>query len=153
MPVSTAQLVERFRQIHREQMRGLPIVNEQLEVEAVGFREVNGHRVGVLVTPWFMNLVLLPGTDEWDTVAQGAILKQELPGDSCEFVVNRDDALGTYLSAILFRTLKDFPGQDMAREIADEVLASLFARVDLPESATGAAAVSRRSLLTGLGAT
>jgi hypothetical protein len=43
-----------------------PILNNRLEVETVGFvnwGEENGEfasEVGILITPWFMNIVLLP---------------------------------------------------------------------------------------------
>ncbi len=42
-------------------MQGLPIVNPALEVEAVGFAPWEGSWLGVMVTPWGMNLTLVPG--------------------------------------------------------------------------------------------
>ncbi len=41
-------------------MRGLDVVNPRLAVEAVGFAPWDGHWLGVLLTPWCMNLMLLP---------------------------------------------------------------------------------------------
>ena len=41
-------------------MKGMPIYNPTLAVEAVGFREHEGRQAGVMVTPWFMNLTVLP---------------------------------------------------------------------------------------------
>jgi len=55
-----------FREIHVGKMRGIPLLNEALGVRAVGFRAYDGHLLGVLVTPWFMNLILAPGAeDDW----------------------------------------------------------------------------------------
>lgn len=54
-------LEEIYRRIHREKMLGLPILNPALEVEAVGFLPYCGHSLGMLITPWFMKLMLLPG--------------------------------------------------------------------------------------------
>jgi len=50
-----------FTDIANTRMAGLPICNEALHVQAVGFREWNDHWVGVLVTPWTISLVLMPG--------------------------------------------------------------------------------------------
>ncbi|MDX1506751.1 MAG: [NiFe]-hydrogenase assembly chaperone HybE [Woeseiaceae bacterium] len=148
MPFAETQLVDRYREIANERMRGLPIFNNRLEVEAVGFVDFDGHRLGILVTPWFMNLVLLPGTDDWSTLAAGDAVNVTLPEGDYEFRVCCDDVLGVFLSAVLFRTVADFPGQQMAHEIAQLVLEQLLAPRD--EAAAPARKLSRRSLLTGI---
>lgn len=150
MTISTARLVQRFQEIMRERMQGLPLVNDKLEVEAIGFDLIGDHAVGVLITPWFMNLVLLPGTDEWDGIAQGSLVQVDLPCDGCEFIVNRDEKVGVYLSAILFRTVKNFPDQAMARAIAEEIVASLHADA-AQKNSPATRMVSRRSLIAGMG--
>ena len=53
----------RIDAIYRERMQGLPIVNPELSVEAVGFEPFEAHELGVLISPWFMNLVLLPADE------------------------------------------------------------------------------------------
>jgi [NiFe] hydrogenase assembly HybE family chaperone len=140
------QLQGHFDEIYRERMRDLPIVNDQLAVEAIGFREFEDHEIGVLLTPWFMNLFLITGDDQWSDTEQGSTVDIPLPAENCEFIVSHDDELGTYLSAILFRTVADFPDQDTARAVADEVMASLFS---VPE-ADPPKRVSRRTLLSGM---
>ena len=47
-----------YREIGERAMRDLPIYNDALGVEAVGFRRFNGTIVGIMVTPWFMNVVM-----------------------------------------------------------------------------------------------
>ncbi len=54
----SARLVAAF-EAAAVRMRGLPIVNPALAVEAVGFAPWEGHWLGVMVTPWFINLTLL----------------------------------------------------------------------------------------------
>ena len=39
-------------------VKGMPIYNPTLAIEAVGFREHEGRHVGVMLTPWFMNLTV-----------------------------------------------------------------------------------------------
>lgn len=139
-------LVTRFQAIHHERMEGLPIVNPVLEVEAVGFDRWEGHRLGVLITPWFINLLLLPGSDEWSQIDQGRLVNIEFPSGPCELTVCRDEVLGTYLAAVLFRTVVDFPDQLTARVTADQALLSILATPpgdDRPQ-------FNRRDLFTGL---
>jgi len=149
MPITPTRLVEHFTRIYRERMRCLPIVNERLAVEAVGFRQSGMHEVGVLMTPWFMNLVLLPGTSEWDSALPGSEVEYEFPGEPGQFIVNRDDTLGIYLSTILFRTMSDFPDQDLARAVAGEILERLFTAPDQPAHKR---TLSRRALFSSAGA-
>lgn len=148
-------LVSVYRDIAAERMQGLPIVNPRLDVEAVAFRSVGDHRFGVLVAPWFMNMVLLPGSDDWSEHPQGHKVDVTLPAGDYEFVVCRDDALeGCYLSSVLFRSMNDFPDQDTARAVATEVMVRLFEPpVDASDAHGGdRRRYSRRELLSGGGA-
>lgn len=151
MVARVTALVAHFRNVAAGKMQGLPIVNPALEVEALGFTPGDdGHETGVLITPWFMNLVILPATDEWDALPAGAIVDWSLPSGGYDMTVCRDEALGTYLTAVLFRTVTDFPDQATAREVAAEIVAAL-AR---PAAAPGGAGrrLSRRELFAQLGA-
>lgn len=147
-----AKLVEHFTSVAEERMRGLPIVNPMLEVEAVGFQEVDGHALGILISPWFMNLVLLPGSREWGDFAQGAEIEWRLPAGPFPMNVCHDEKLGTYLTGVLFRTVGDFPDQDTAREIAAEILARLHREPEPPAANKAGRTLSRRELFARLGA-
>lgn len=146
MTIKVADLVARYQAIHEERMRDLPIVNPRLAVEAVGFEQWEDKDLGVLITPWFMNLVLLPDTGKLADLAQGERVECRFPSGPCELTVYRDEELGTYLAAVLFRTVADFPDQDVARAVAEEALAQLLAE---PAEKKGEK-VSRRGLFTGL---
>jgi len=142
-------LVEHFEHIYLKHVRGLPIVNAALAVEAIGFREHEGHEIGALITPWFMNLVLMPGTDDWADKEQGDSVSVALPGGELDFTLSRDEGLGTYLTAVLFRTVVDFPSQEIARGIAAEVLARLLdEKATKKASSSNAETISRRTLFT-----
>ena len=42
-------------------MRDLPIYNDKVAIEAIGFRPFGeAELLGVVLTPWFMNLIMLP---------------------------------------------------------------------------------------------
>ena len=152
MGVGVERLVDFYRMVYEERFRGLPIVNPELDVEAVGFRKLAEHEFGVLITPWFMNLVLLPGTDRWEDRAQGSVCKIELPGGKVDFTVSHDVELGTTLSAALFGTVTDFPDQAMARDVATETLRLLFSKAQTGKDA-GGVRMTRRELFGNLGGT
>lgn len=153
MTIGETDLVSRFRAISHGKMRGLPICNARLEVEAVGFTALDKHRLGVLITPWFMNLILLPGDDTWSMMADGSTDSLSLPAETCEFTVCQDDELGTYLSAVLFRTVVDFPDQGTAVAVAENVLGQLFRESDkAAHTVRSGRGISRRKLLSGLSA-
>jgi [NiFe] hydrogenase assembly HybE family chaperone len=146
MTIKVADLVARYEAIYAERMRDLPIVNSRLAVEAVGFEQWEGQDLGVLITPWFMNLVLLPDSGKLVDLPQGERVECRFPSGPCEFTVYQDEELGTYLAAVLFRTVIDFPDQDVARAIAEEALAQILTEPAEKPSAK----VSRRGLITGL---
>ena len=146
MTIAVADLVARYEAIYQERMRDLPIVNPKLAVAAVGFDRWEDQDLGILVTPWFMNLVLLPDSDNLADVAQGTQVECRFPSGPCELTVYHDEELGTYLAAVLFRTVADFPDQETAVAIAEEALAQIV--TEAPQEETEK--VSRRGLLTGL---
>ena len=149
MSVGVPELVDYYRKVYEERFRDLPIINPELDVEAVGFRKLAEHEFGALISPWFINLVLLPGTDRWRDRAQGSTCKIELPGGKVDFTVSHDEDLGTTLSAALFGTVTDFPDQAMARDVAAESLRLLFSAEETSDPAEGRK-VSRRQLLRNL---
>ena len=101
MRVSIDALFDYYLAVYEKTFRDLPIVNKALAVESVGFRQLEEHQLGVLITPWFMNLVLLPGTGRWDDRPQGSACTVELPGGKVDFHVSHEQTLGTILSAAL----------------------------------------------------
>ena len=74
----------------------------------------------------------------------GDLIACDFPSGTCELTVCHDEELGTYLAAVLFRTVVDFPDQETARAIAEEALANIVA--EQPERGD----ISRRDLFKGL---
>jgi [NiFe] hydrogenase assembly HybE family chaperone len=123
------KLVSDYQRIANEKMRGLPVYNNNLTVEAVGFREWEGHQLGVLITPWFMNLVLLPtSTEDWSDCEYGTKMEREFPSGRYDFDTCDGAEAGIHQSAALFSTVVGFTDQDTARKIACEVMVRLFQR-------------------------
>ena len=55
-----AALVAAYRRVAETDMVGVPICNPALAVEAVGFRAFGPGWLGAVVTPWFLNALLVP---------------------------------------------------------------------------------------------
>jgi [NiFe] hydrogenase assembly HybE family chaperone len=124
-PTTTLEAV--FRHIAATRMAGVAILNPALEVEAVGFRNWRDDWVGVLITPWFMNLICLPGpASAWESRSSGSKQDVDLPSGSYEFLAAHEDELGAYLTSSLFSPMFDFQSMDQAREVAQASLAEMF---------------------------
>lgn len=120
----SAALEATFRRIAEERMVGVPLLNPALAVTAVGFRRWQDYWVGVLVTPWFMNLVACPaGPDEAPELSKRPIA---LPGGEYEFTAGREDGVGLYLACALISPMSQFASQDEALVTAEEVIKLVF---------------------------
>lgn len=104
------KLVAEYGVIAETRMKGLPIVNPRLEVEAVGFQETPAGLVGALVTPWSINAILFPVSGVAPTDGH----QRALPGGSFHFLPQRLDAAGYLELSSLFSPVFQFEGQAAA---------------------------------------
>jgi [NiFe] hydrogenase assembly HybE family chaperone len=149
----SGRLEAAFTRIWKTRMTGLPFLNAELRVEAVGFRPWQGEWLGALVTPWFVNLLLMPGEGEWRTLAQGGERIVTLPAGGFRFVAGHDEEIGEYHACSLFSPAQEFADHETARAVAAASLAALF---DPANDEKGRAAeapppssVSKRDFLRG----
>jgi len=165
------RLTAMYSRIWAETMRDLPFVNDALSVEAVGFRRWQpsdpttirkaeleddtcptppahapaGDWIGAIITPWFINLFLLPGGGSlWSDRRPGERCSVEFPIGPLEFIA--DHAPGSEVQAFqycpLFAPPSEFSSQAAARAAA---LAALAAMLEpLPDSPRRATASSAR---------
>ncbi|MGZ5532673.1 MAG: [NiFe]-hydrogenase assembly chaperone HybE [Methylomonas sp.] len=125
-------------------MQNLPIINPALNVQALGFTRMKHDWLGILITPWFMNLLLLPGGEdsEWRVLAPGAKFERPFPFGSFEFTVADQAHIGRYALCSLFSPMFQFTEQADAVAAAEAALQALLAA---PEPRR----LSRRELLRG----
>jgi [NiFe] hydrogenase assembly HybE family chaperone len=156
-PDVVQQAIGAYRRIAAA-MSGLPIYNPQLIVEAVGFRDHNGRPTGVVVTPWFMNLTVLPGASEPKPWQAGNSLRFVFPSGEYEFHVGELEGVGLVASCSLFSPMNDFADHEAARLAATAAIDALFepdpevaaaaaAEAAAAPAAAAPALVSRRGLL------
>ncbi|MEO1015737.1 MAG: [NiFe]-hydrogenase assembly chaperone HybE [Pseudomonadota bacterium] len=129
---------------------GLPVYNDALEVAAVGFREHGDAFVGVVTTPWCMNLVALPR----DAGAQapgplGSKRQHVLPSGGYTFTLGRMEGVGFVETCSLFSPMEDFQDHAAALTAAAACAEGAFEQETPPPPPK----VERRFVLTRNGAT
>lgn len=142
----TEALVALFVCVAQTRMAGVPILNPALRVEALGFElceaiaapaspetpphtevqalEVPG-AVGVLITPWFMNLVWFPlaRSDQADGVGRSRLRRVGVEG--FDFIGGYEPGFGCYDACSLFSPMFEFADPAAARATARAVLDTL----------------------------
>ena len=126
-------------------VKGLPIYNPTLAVEAIGFREYQGRQAGVIVTPWFMNLVVVPSAADSASWLAGNTVRLAFPSGEYDFMVTDLHGFGLVGTCALFASMHEFTDHEAAQTAATSIAEALFQ----PEQPAPAATVSRRQLLGG----
>lgn len=140
-------LVELYRAIANTTMRDLPIVNPALGVEAIGFHARDGRALGIVVTPWFMNLVLAPLADSEEQPI-GTTVRRALPAGNVDFVTATLDGFGSLETCSLFSPMFAFADAEVARATAQAALSALLDPA-FGEPVEAPKAIDRRRLLRG----
>ena len=155
MQARVAQLEQVFANIGATRMHGVPVLNKALRVQALGFEIVDRDGgpdgcdggdggdaqvlLGILITPWFMNLLrlpLVPGTEvtaasSTTSAPASATTSARAPGSKrshlCgeqlfEFIAAQEEALGSFEACSLFSPMFEFADQEGAVSTATEVL-------------------------------
>ena len=123
-----ALLDAHYRHLWMTQMHDMPFVNPALGVEAIGFRRHDGDWLGVMITPWFLNLFLIyGGGDLWGDIPAGERRYVELPCGTLQFLADDDPDLGPYQYCPLIAPVSVLPDMATARQAALEALATVLA--------------------------
>ena len=127
------RLREVFSRIQAERMADVPLLNPALTVETVGFRLWQDSWLGVLITPWSMNLLALAGVTPFAPLGAHAVDSLTLPDGAVDFHGAFEPALGHYRQASLFSPMWQFASQAAARATAEEVMNLLFPATPAPD--------------------
>ncbi|MGY3450647.1 [NiFe]-hydrogenase assembly chaperone HybE [Bradyrhizobium sp. USDA 4353] len=135
-----------YREIGDRAMRELPIYHNALEVEAIGFTSVHGRTIGIILTPWFMNIVSPAEQGEI-----GSTIEIALPAGTFEFTIGDVAGIGRIASCSLFSPISEFEDMAAARIAADAALTALLTAPEEtgPTRAETASRIDRRAFLRG----
>ena len=145
---SPQALQSAFERIGATRMADMPLVNAALRVETVGFRTWEGKQVGVLIAPWSISIVVLPGErNDVRALALDQHVRWRFPDGEYEFMGGNEPECGPFHFCSLFSPPDEVADQEHARDIAKAVMEMLFpAQAEAPQ-------VSRRALFTGVSST
>jgi [NiFe] hydrogenase assembly HybE family chaperone len=144
----TDAVEEAFFRIQRDQMADVPILNPALSVEAVDFQRWQGHWLGIVVTPWCMSALLVPGSAEnWVTTGENRRRFVKFPAGDFAFLGSAEAELGEYQSCPLFSPMGQFSSQSEATLTAR---ASLVALLAPPQAAPEGGEAKKTSAETSL---
>jgi [NiFe] hydrogenase assembly HybE family chaperone len=119
-----------FLRIEGERMAGMPMLNPAVRVAAVGFerRGDQGREWrGALVTPWGINLLLLPADAGWQAPDPHERVFRTYPSGTFAFLGNREEGIGDYLACPLVHDMQHFADHETAVLTAQACLAALDA--------------------------
>jgi len=106
-----------YQKVYQDEMQGLPICNEKIKVEAVDFQLYQDQWIGVLVTPWFTNLLILrqQGQD-WPEfkLAKGNEQLFSFPAGEIKFTPRFEPELGSYLCCSLVSPMAEVASHKQA---------------------------------------
>lgn len=147
------RLVAFYRGIESTAMRDAPICNSALKVEVIGFRDFSGYVIGVIATPWFLNLVAAQSCEGEAPSLPSRVLRLGFPAGAVDFVVTEMEGFGRLASCSLISPMFDFPDQEASSAAAVAALDALF-EARLHRSSSEAqfqptAAIDRRAFLAG----
>lgn len=113
-----------FRRIQATRMEGVPLLHPDLHVQAIGFAQEPQAplAMGVLVTPWFMNLVRFPLGGAPDASLGGQV---EWGAHRLSFIAAFEAEFGVFAICSLASPMFEYVDQDAAVATACEVLAQL----------------------------
>ncbi len=122
-----ALLESAFNTIYKERMHDIPIINDKIEVHVTGFQQWQNSYLCIMITPWFMNLMLLPGeTEDWDDKRETTSSTHTFPSGSYEFLVGFEPNIGKYKMCSLFSPMFEFADNDAAVETAEVAIKELM---------------------------
>ncbi len=144
-----ARLVALFEHIAQTRMAGVPVVNDALGVALRGWRDFGPYALGMLVTPWFMNLVAFPQGEAPRGTRVGDKAHLALPSGAYEAIWAYEEAVGGYWTVSLFSPMFEFDSMEAAMATADAALEEIMAEPEpapAPAPEKRAVPVSRRAL-------
>lgn len=126
-----AALRAAFVRIAATRMAGLPLLNPRLTVATLGFVPWQGEgedaQVGILVTPWSINLVAVSAQAESLRLAVDTRRRWRFPSGEYELMGGEEPECGCFQFCSLFSPVLEFADQAAAADTARAAMAALFA--------------------------
>jgi [NiFe] hydrogenase assembly HybE family chaperone len=154
LPPPVLALEQLFAEIACTRMRDVPVQNTALQVQAIGFAPDPQQAevwLGILITPWFMNLVRLASFEEAPLagfLAERDKAPRQFGNTRFDFIGAFEPSVGAFETCSLFSPMFEFADHCAALATATEILTRLRQLAPAP-SPKAPVAPSRRGFLFG----
>lgn len=115
-----------YKNIAANKMLDLPIYNQNLKVETIGFTSWQDNLVGILITPWMMNLLIIADEKPLSPIPDNKNQAWFFPSGKYDFMGHNLEGFGWIHSCSLISPMDDFNNQAEAIEVADNIIGQLF---------------------------
>lgn len=134
-----------YRQVYEKSMQDIPFINRQIQIELIGVGRWQHFWRGMMLTPWSMNLLLIPACEAGCIHAsKGSESQYPLPQGWFPFVASSVGVTGAFWQSSLFSDMRLFESHMAAKATGEEVIRQLF-----PVSEEGMDLQRRRLFLLG----
>jgi len=114
-----ARLAEHFQSLWEAGGQDMAEINPALAVEALGFTRYQGDWLGVVITPWFLRLFLLPGGGSlWGEIPPGQSRYISLPQETMQFIADEAPGIGPFQYSTLLEPTSLMGDMGVARQLA-----------------------------------
>lgn len=114
-----ARLAAHYQSLWEAGGQDMAEINPALAVEALGFTRYQGDWLGVVITPWFLRLFLLPGGGSlWGDIPPGQSRYISLPAETMQFVADEAPAIGPFQYSTLLEPTSLIADMAVARQMA-----------------------------------
>ncbi len=115
-------IVEAFDKVHKESMQEMPFCASNINVASSNFQLMDGHWLGVLLTPWMISIMLLPSDQvshpDREVTSKIGI---QLANDNYTFTVGEQEGVGKYYACSIMSPLSGIASQEEAMTLVKEL--------------------------------
>ncbi len=110
-----------------QNMLDLPFYRADIPCFTPNFVLFEGQWIGTVLTPWMLNIVILPGPNQqWEVKTEGDKLAIQLPYKAMTFIVSSLESIPQYLSCSLLSPLDPNLTAEQAVQLAKDCLTMLL---------------------------
>lgn len=125
-----------FQRIASTRMAGMPLLNPKVHVATIGFVPWKDVWIGVLVTPWFINLVAVSADREVLRLPVDACNTWSFPSGEFAMMGSEEAECGCFQFCSLFSPVLEFADQLEAESTGLAVIQELFTHPMTPAGYT-----------------
>ncbi|MBD1577633.1 [NiFe]-hydrogenase assembly chaperone HybE [Vibrio sp. S11_S32] len=114
-----------YQRIFAQQMQSLSFVSPHIEIEMVSLQPYQDHWMGGMITPWMLNLMIMPMDETqglWADLRVGEEIGLHLAGNDYRFYASEVAGIGQFLACSLMSPIAGLTEHSQAVTLAKDVM-------------------------------